>query len=375
MNGNGSLIYYYYDADGQPTYTISGGGVRTDYTFDFDGQMTSLSKPGVATRFQYDALGRQINRFVNGAATNYYYDGGSVLFETNGSVETAVYTWGNGLIRRNGEYPLSDGRGTERQETGGGRSARRRTGDGAPGDGRGTERQETDGGRNVTATLATDASGMTVASSGSSGSAYGFQGGSGYRSDGDGPAGFTAFQKVGARYYDPLFGRFITRDTDLSQKPYAYCGGDPVNNTDPTGHDVNDDIKMKLLEQEVAAAFNEAMAALAASFAATSSTSSVLDNISADPSAGTLGASFGSINGGIGGLNGVGSPSGTVGGTATVGSATVTGGVTATSGAGLSYNAGANVTFGRGFNFGYGAGGMFTLDYTFNLNRNSPTDH
>ena len=211
LNGNGSLIYYYYDADGQPTYTLSGGGVRTDYTFDFDGQMTGLSKPGTATTFQYDALGRQCARTVNGARTNYYYSGASMLFETNASGETAVYTWGNGLIRRNGEYPLSDGRGTERQET--------------------------DGGRNVTATLATDASGMAVGSSGSSGSAYGFQGGSGYRSDGDGPAGFTAFQKVGARYYDPLFGRFITRDTELGQRPYTYCDGDPVNCVDPTGHE------------------------------------------------------------------------------------------------------------------------------------------
>ena len=213
LDGNGSLIYYYYDADGQPTYTLSGGGVRTDYAFDFDGQMTGLSKPGAATTFQYDALGRQTRRILNGTSTVYYYDGGSVLYESNadGSVETAQYTWGNGLIRRNGEYPLTDGRGSVRQET--------------------------DGSRAITATLATDASGMTVGSSGSSGSAYGFHGGSGYRSDGDGPAGFAAFQKVGARYYDPMFGRFLTRDTDLSQRPYAYCDGDPVNCVDPTGHE------------------------------------------------------------------------------------------------------------------------------------------
>ena len=120
--------------------------------------------------------------------------------------------YGNSLIRKDGVTPLFDGLGSERTVTNSSQS--------------------------VTATALTDASGMTVASSGSSGSAYGFQGGSGYRSDGDGPVGITAFQKVGARYYDPLFGRFITRDTDLSQKPYAYCDGDPVNATDPTGHSV-----------------------------------------------------------------------------------------------------------------------------------------
>lgn len=34
-------------------------------------------------------------------------------------------------------------------------------------------------------------------------------------------------------------GCFLTRDTDLYQPPYAYCGGDPVNFSDPTGHKKN----------------------------------------------------------------------------------------------------------------------------------------
>ena len=42
---------------------------------------------------------------------------------------------------------------------------------------------------------------------------------------------------MGARYYDAEWGRFITRDTDLSQKPYQYCGGDPVNFSNPSGHE------------------------------------------------------------------------------------------------------------------------------------------
>ena len=41
---------------------------------------------------------------------------------------------------------------------------------------------------------------------------------------------------VGARYYDAQVGRFITRDTVLTQKPYLYCEHDPVNAVDPTGH-------------------------------------------------------------------------------------------------------------------------------------------
>jgi hypothetical protein len=34
---------------------------------------------------------------------------------------------------------------------------------------------------------------------------------------------------------DPQVGRFITRDWDLGQNPYIYCGADPINRVDPTG--------------------------------------------------------------------------------------------------------------------------------------------
>ena len=55
---------------------------------------------------------------------------------------------------------------------------------------------------------------------------------SGYRDDGD--AGLV---HVGARYYEPQVGRFVTRDTDLDEHPYLYCEHNPVNALDPSGHD------------------------------------------------------------------------------------------------------------------------------------------
>jgi len=71
---------------------------------------------------------------------------------------------------------------------------------------------------------------------GSSANPYLYNASSGYRSDGDGAADALPLQKVGARYYDVQFGCFLTRDTELGQKPYAYCDGDPVNFSDPSGH-------------------------------------------------------------------------------------------------------------------------------------------
>ena len=101
-------------------------------------------------------------------------------------------------------------------------------------DGLGSERTVTNASQAVTASLTLSAFGQTIASTGSSTSAYGFGATSGYRTEGD--AGLTL---VGCRFYDAQVGRFITRDTYLDQKPYAYCDGDPVNATDPTGHNVD----------------------------------------------------------------------------------------------------------------------------------------
>jgi len=41
------------------------------------------------------------------------------------------------------------------------------------------------------------------------------------------------------RYYDPVTGEFLTMDPQSAQtgEPYAYAGGDPVNESDPTGQD------------------------------------------------------------------------------------------------------------------------------------------
>ena len=72
-----------------------------------------------------------------------------------------------------------------------------------------------------------------MTSTGSNTSAYQFGATGGYRSEGD--AGRTL---VGCRYYGVQVGRFITRDTVLTEKPYAYCNGDPVNSLDPFSYPI-----------------------------------------------------------------------------------------------------------------------------------------
>jgi RHS repeat-associated protein len=133
------------------------------------------------------------------------YDGGRVILETQGGTFTGTYTYGVSLIRRNGEFFQYDGLGSARTFTNA-------------------------SGVNTTAGIY-ERYGNTVKAFGSTGSPYQFGATSGYRNDED-----AGIMQVGARYYDPATGSFLTRDTDLSQLAYVYCGDDPINLLDPNGH-------------------------------------------------------------------------------------------------------------------------------------------
>ncbi len=98
-------------------------------------------------------------------------------------------------------------------------------------DGHGSERTVTNGSETVTGAINFEAFGQTAGSTGSSSSPCMYAGAWGYRTDGD--AGLI---HVGARYYDAQVGRFITRDTVLSEHPYLYCEHDAINWVDPSGY-------------------------------------------------------------------------------------------------------------------------------------------
>ena len=93
------------------------------------------------------------------------------------------------------------------------------------------DRIVTDTGQSVTSTLTTEAFGVVVSQSGASANPYRFAGAWGYRDDGD-----AGLLHLGARYYDPQVGRFISRDPVLSEHPYLYCEHEPVSRVDPSGH-------------------------------------------------------------------------------------------------------------------------------------------
>jgi len=102
------------------------------------------------------------------------------------------------------------------------------------GDQLGNTRGMSNGSEAITDSREYDAWGLTIASSGS-GSPFGFVGGQGYQKDPD-----SGLMLLGARYYDPSVGRFISRDPIGYQgglNLYGYCANNPVSRTDGSGCD------------------------------------------------------------------------------------------------------------------------------------------
>jgi RHS repeat-associated protein len=229
LNGSGTS-YTYDDANrlltaGSTSYTWNANGnlvsktisgVTTNFAYDYDDQLTSITGPTNLT-FGYDGLGRRASRIAGGVTTTTFYDGIHPTTEKQGATIVGHYTfgtkelvsWDNGTAY---EYNLPDTFGSTRQVT--------------------------DASQAVQAAFTFDAFGNAVSQSGSASNPYSFAGIWGYRTHGD--AGLLL---VGARYYDPEVGRFITADTWLGAKMdpqslnrFVYAQNDPINHVDPTGH-------------------------------------------------------------------------------------------------------------------------------------------
>ena len=133
-------------------------------------------------------------RISGGVTTTSIYDGGRVILKVQSGTYTGTYTYGVSLIRRNGESFQYDDLGSARTFT--------------------------NASGVVTAAATYDGYGNTVATSGSTSSPSQFGATSNYRNDGG-----VGIMQVGARYYDPATGSFLTRDANLSQLAFVYCGG------------------------------------------------------------------------------------------------------------------------------------------------------
>jgi RHS repeat-associated protein len=223
VHNGATTNYSYTDADritsvGTTSYTWNDdgtlasrtqGGATVSFTWGYDQQLVGMS---TGQSFAYDAGGRRVSRTAGGVTTTFCFDGSAVVLEKQGSTTVGAYTYGDNLLSRGSEVFHYDGHGSLRTVT--------------------------DGGQAVTGTQNYGAYGEVAGGTGSSASPYRYGATSGYRNDGD-----NGLLHIGARWYDPAIGRWISADPylgevvrPLSRNRYLYCEADPQNHVDPTGY-------------------------------------------------------------------------------------------------------------------------------------------
>ena len=184
--------------------------------------MTFSNTNGVSVSYTYDSDGNRVKKIVGGVTTQYLVDdlnptGYPQVVEelTNGAV-SRTYTYG---LQRISEAQSINGTWT-------------------PSfygyDGLGTVRQLTSSTGAITDTFDFDSFGNEVHSTGTTPNVYLYRGEQ-YDSD-------LGLYYLRARYYNPLTGRFMSRDPEegktwdpKSLHKYLYADGDPVNRLDPRG--------------------------------------------------------------------------------------------------------------------------------------------
>ena len=206
-----------YDPNGN---TLKSGGKT--FTYDFANRLKSMAAGSVSVTIQHDADGNRVAKTVNGVTTRYLVDDlnptgyAQVVEEVTGTTASRTYTYGIQRISQNQQVsnawtPSFYGY-----------------------DGGGTVRLLTDSTGTVTDTYDYDAWGNEVNTTGSTPNVYLYRGEQ-YDTD-------LGLYYLRARHYNPLTGRFLTKDpagvatTDPSVlHQYLYATANPTNRIDPTG--------------------------------------------------------------------------------------------------------------------------------------------
>ena len=234
-NANDQISSETYDANGNVTHTGA-----MSYTYDSENHMLTASGNGKSITMIYDAFGNRVAKTVGTVTTQYLVEDDvnptgypQVIEELSGpigaGVVTRVYTYG---LQRISQL-LASGNSTW-----------------TPSfyvyDGAGSVRQLTDVNGTPTDEYEYDAYGNSFTKSGATPNNYLYRGEQ-YDSD-------LGLYYLRARYYNPLTGRFMSRDPfdgyaviPITLHKYLYAGGNPTNWRDPNGRLIVED---ELLESK-----------------------------------------------------------------------------------------------------------------------------
>ncbi|GIV03908.1 MAG: hypothetical protein KatS3mg015_2738 [Fimbriimonadales bacterium] len=194
----------FYAGAGRTTGITDSGGTTT-LSYDYEDRLVSISRPGVATNtFAYNGFGARVSK-ADSSGSNTYLRASSGLIGSIVADSGATYTPG-----------VSEKRGT--------------TSTFYHSDIKNSVEQ-TSTSQTVTASKQYDAFGNEVSSSGSWQGPFQYGGAFGYHTDTD-----YGLKHLGARYYDPTTGRFLSRDPIKDGRNwYGYCDNNPLTRVDPTG--------------------------------------------------------------------------------------------------------------------------------------------
>jgi RHS repeat-associated protein len=265
---------YSYDAQGRVTSMTPGTGSQLNYGFDASSNLTG--QPGGAAG-TYNKAGEITSSALSGATTNYTYSpGGERLTATRSGNTLATGTW-NGAVQLTSYADSAANMSAATYDGNGIRASSTTTPSGGSATTQGyvwntvsqvplmimdssnaylygytgTPAEQVNLATGAVTYLITDSLGSVRGILSSSGSLTGT---TSYDAWGNpetagGLTASTPFGYAGAysdptgllylinRYYDPQTGQFLSVDPDVNQtlQPFAYAGGNPVTNTDPTG--------------------------------------------------------------------------------------------------------------------------------------------
>jgi RHS repeat-associated protein len=209
-------ISYTYDPNGNLTQQ-NDSQTTTNYAYDFENRLISVTNPSQNATYTYDAEGKRISQVEGGLVTKFLYDGMNVILERdNSNQRIASYTRGLNYVGGIGGIISSyDIGGTSSHYLY---------------DGLGSVTGLTDSTGSTSKTYTYDAFGNILQQSDTAANAYQFQ-----TKQVSSSTGLVYF---GARYYNPLVGRWLTPDPmGMVDGPnlYAYLNNNPVNLADPWG--------------------------------------------------------------------------------------------------------------------------------------------
>jgi RHS repeat-associated protein len=192
--------------------------------WDVRSKLKSKNTAGTSVTYKHDAYGRRVVR--SGSQTTFYiYSGSALIGEVTAGSPSAAYTWGmdglssERLIEQNRTLFYHFGS-------------------------QGETRQMTDASGALTNTYQYEAYGKMVQAVGPDSNPFQYGGKFGYYTDG-------SDLLAGARWYSPALMRWLTRDPAGyagGDNLYRYVDGNPVQRTDPSGLDGNDEMRPEVVE-------------------------------------------------------------------------------------------------------------------------------